>query len=80
MTGRELSEHLTYTGMEIAVRKLAIREHPDKIEKIAIMSELEVCNLIAEDYEILYAKDEEVGLVKKDDLDKCFELIHMIKR
>lgn len=34
MTGRELSDKLNYTGMEIAVRKLALKEKLASAEKL----------------------------------------------
>lgn len=80
MTGRELSERLNYIGMEKGIRKLAIKDHPDMIEKIATMSELEVCDLIAKDYDMLYSESEEIGLVKKDDYMECLRLINIISR
>lgn len=46
MDGRELAEKLNCTGMERAVRKLALKENMATVEEIAIMSELEICNLI----------------------------------
>ena len=80
MTGKELSERLNYIGMEKGIRKLAIKDHPDMIEKIAIMSKLEVCDLIAKDYDMLYFESEEIGLVKKDNYMECLRLINIISR
>lgn len=80
MTGRELASKLNYLGMERDVRKLALKDHPDMTQKIAIMSDVEVCDLVAEDYEMIYAESEEIGLVKHDDMEQCFKLIHKIKR
>lgn len=65
MTGRDLSGKLHYIGMEKAVRLLAIRENLAKTEDLAIMSIEEVCDLVAEKYEIVYAESEKIGLVKK---------------
>lgn len=55
-TGRELSENLNYTGMEKGVRVLALRDKLASVEEIAAMSELDVCNLIFEHYEMVFQK------------------------
>ena len=44
------------------------------------MSELDVCELIAEHYEIVFAENEKVGLVKKEDEEKLFKMLEIISR
>lgn len=80
MDGRTLSEKLSYTGMERAVRKLAIDEKLAPVENIAIMPEIEVCNLVAQIYEMVYAEPEEVGLVRREDLEEYNRLVKTISR
>lgn len=80
MDGRELSSYLNYTGMERAVRVLALKERLASAEEIAVMSELDVCNLICEKYELVYAEDERVGLVKKENASKLFSMLETISR
>ena len=80
MNGRELSEKLNYTGMEKGVRVLALKEKLATAEEISVMSELDVCELIAEHYEIVFAENEEVGLVKKEDKEKLFKMLEIISR
>lgn len=80
MDGRTLSEKLNYTGMERAVRKLAIDEKLAPIENIAVMPKLEVCNLVAQTYEMVYAEQEEVGLVHREDLEEYNRLVKTISR
>ena len=80
MTGRELSEKLNYTGMENAIRKLAIKDKMAPIEKIAAMSELEVCELIAKEYELVFEESECVGLVRKDKSKELFKMLEFISR
>lgn len=80
MNGRELSEKLNYTGMEKGVRVLALKEKLATAEEIAVMSELDVCELIAEHYEIVFAENEKVGLVKKEDKEKLFKMLEIISR
>lgn len=80
MTGRELSEKLNYLGMERGIRKLALEEKMETAEKIAVMSEVEVCDLVSKEYEIVYSKNEEIGLVRKDKLKEYESLVKIICR
>lgn len=80
MRGRDLSEKLNYLGMERAVRKLAIDEKLAAAEDIAVMSGLEVCELVMEHYEIVYAERERVGLVRSDDMAEYEKLVKRISR
>ena len=80
MTGRELSDKLNYTGMERAVRKLALKEKLASAEKIAVMSELEVCDLLSKHYELVFSESENVGLVKKENAQKLFTMLEIISR
>ena len=65
MEGKELSEMLYYSGMEKDVRKLALKDKMASAEDIAIMSKLEVCNLIVKKYEVVM-NEECVLLIPKD--------------
>ena len=80
MDGRTLAEKLNYTGMERAVRKLAIDEKLAPVEQIAVMPDLEVCNLVAKDFEMVYAEPENIGLVRRDDLSEYSRLVKVISR
>lgn len=80
MTGRELSEKLNYLGMERGIRKLALEEKMETAEKIAVMSEVEVCDLVSNEYEIVYSENEEIGLVRKDKLKEYGSLVKIICR
>lgn len=80
MTGRELSDKLNYLGMERGIRKLALEEKMETAEKIAVMSEVEVCDLVSNEYEIVYSENEEIGLVRKDKLKEYGSLVKIICR
>ena len=80
MTGRYLSEKLRYTGMEVGVRKLALDSNLVTPQGLAIMSEIEVCNLVAEEYDLVYSEDEKIGLVHKDKISEFNKLITVISR
>lgn len=79
-SGRDLAKMLNYTGMEKAVRSVALDEKLAKAEEIAVMSELEVCELVMEEYEIAYHTSEQVGLVRNSDIEAFNKLIKVISR
>ena len=80
MTGRELSDKLNYLGMERRIRKLALEEKLETAEKIAVMTEVEVCELISKKYEVVYSEAEEIGLVRKDKMKEYNYLVKVISR
>ncbi len=80
MTGRELNDKLNYLGMERKIRKLALEEKMETAEKIAVMSTMEVCNLVSNEYEIVYSENDEVGLVHKDKMKEYSALVKIISR
>ena len=80
MTGRDFSEKLNYIGMEKAIRRLAIKEKLAPVEQIALMSEVEVCDLIVGKYEVVYAETDKLGLVKKDRIEEYNSLVKTICR
>lgn len=80
MTGRELSENLNYSGMSSGIRKLALKEKLATAEDLAVMNEVEVCDLVANEYELVYAENEEIGLVRKDKMGEYNKLVTVISR
>lgn len=80
MTGRELSDKLNYIGMERNIRRLALDSKLATAEEIALMTEIEVCNLIVENFTVAYAEAEEIGLVPIDKIDEYNRLVKYISR
>lgn len=80
MTGRELSEKLNYLSMERGIRKLALEDKMATAEEIAVMSEIDVCELISKEYELVYSESEEIGLVHKDKIAEYNKLLKVISR
>lgn len=80
MVARDLQDKLNYLGMERGIRKLALKEKLATVEEIDTMSELDVCNLICQNYQLVYAESEKIGLVKNEDVEKLSELIEVISR
>lgn len=44
------------------------------------MNEVEVCDLVANEYELVYAENEEIGLVRKDKMGEYNKLVTIISR
>lgn len=80
MDGRELENKLNYLGMSRGIRKLALRDNLATADELAVMSEVEVCELIAQNYQLVYAESEEIGLVHNDNSKKFFDMIEVIGR
>lgn len=80
MTGRELSEKLNYLGMERGIRKLALDDKIATAEEIAIMSKMEVCELIVKEYKVVSSETEEIRLVHKDKITEYNKLVKVISR
>lgn len=80
MTGRELSSKLLYTGIEEGIRKIALKEKLATLTELAVMSEAAVCDLVMTKYEVVFAGDEKIFLVKQDDIDEFNKLVTIIER
>ena len=70
MNGRDLSNRLIDTGMQKDARKLALKDKMATAEELALMSELEICDLIERDYNIIMSGDEKVLLISKEKMDE----------
>ena len=80
MTGRDLANKLNYLGIEKNIRKLALDEKLATPENLAVMSIIEVCELVLEQYECVFSEDENIGLVRKDMMPEYKALIKIISK
>ena len=80
MTREKLLNSINYIGQEKDLRKLLILDKKAEAEEVALMTQEEVCELIAEDYEMIYSQSETIGLVKNEDWEKVDSLIIKISR
>lgn len=80
MTGRELSDKLLYIGMEKDARRLALRDKMAPAEEIAVMSEIEVCDLIVEKYEVVMCESEDILLIPKDKMKEFNQMAVYLSR
>lgn len=70
MNGRDLNDCLLYAGVVKDARKLAFKDKMATAEELALMSEQEICDLIAQNYDIVMSEDEKVLLIPKDKMDE----------
>lgn len=80
MDGKELSESLYYIGMQKDARKLAIKDKMASTEDIAIMTQIEVCDLIVEKYEVVMCEDEDILLIPKDKMEEFNKMAVYLSR
>ena len=80
MTGRELAEMLNYTGMEVAARKLLLKEKFATAEKVAVMSKVDVCDEIVKHYDVVSTESECVTLVKPEDIATYYSIVKCLPR
>lgn len=69
MTARELTDNMCYIGMEKSARKILIDEKLAKPEEVAIMSCIEVCEKLLETYDVVCCEDEEITIVRREDME-----------
>lgn len=80
MTGRDLSSKLLYTGMEVGIRKLVLKEKLATPEELAVMNEIAVCDLVLTQYMVAFVEDERILLIKRDKISEFEKLVKIIER
>ena len=80
MDARELESKMNYLGMERDARKLLIDEELATADEVAIMTCIEVCSKILETYEVVSCEDEDITIVKHDDMDTYNSIVRFLSR
>lgn len=80
MDGKELSEKLCYLGMQKDARKLALKDKMAPTEDIAVMTELEICDLIVERYIVVMCESEDILLIPKDKIEEFNKMAVYLSR
>ena len=80
MDGRELQSKINYLGMSRGIRELALRDNLASADELAVMPDINVCELLAQNYQLVYSESEEIGLVHNDNAEKLFGMIEVISR
>lgn len=79
MYARELQSILNYPEMSRGIRKIALDDKLASVEELAIMPEFEVCDLVTQKYQLVYAKEDEIGLVHNYKMKELFDMITVVR-
>lgn len=67
MDARELyNKHINYTGMERDARKIVLKDNLAKTEDVAIMTDIEVYEILLQKYEVVMCEPEKILLIEKE--------------
>lgn len=80
MDARALESHMNYIGMERSARKLLIDEKLATAEEVAMMTCVEVCEKLLEFYEVISCEDEDITIVKKEDMQVFNNIVKYLSR
>ena len=80
MDGRELENKMNYLGMERSARQILIDEKLAKAEEVALMTCVEVCNKLLESYEVVSCEDEDITIVKKENMKTYNDIVRFLSR
>lgn len=80
MDARTLENKMNYLGMERAARKILIDEKLAEAEEVAIMTCVEVCDKLLEAYEVVACENEDITIVKKEDMKTYNDIVRFLSR
>lgn len=67
MDARELYyHHINYVGMERDARRIILKDNLAKPEEVAIMTDIEVYEILLQKYEVVMCESEEILLIEKE--------------
>ena len=70
MDSRELASHINYLGMERCARKIILKDNLAKAEDIAIMTDIEVYEILLQKYEVVMCASENILLIDKENMEE----------
>ncbi len=80
MDARILNNKMIYLEMERDARKLLINEKLAKVEEVAVMTSLDVCEKLLETYEVVSCENEDITIVKKEDMKTYNNIVKSLSR
>ena len=80
MDARTLEGKMNYLGMEREARKILIDEKLAKAEEVAVMTCVEVCAKLLKTYEVVSCEDEDITIVKREDMDTYNNIVKFLSR
>lgn len=75
-----LEGKMNYDGMEKDARKVLIDEKLAKAEEVAMMTCVEVCEKLLEFYEVVSCENENITIVKKEDMKIYKDITRFLSR
>ena len=78
--GRDLGKIINYMGQEQAARRLLVKMNTVPVEKIAVMTNLEVYEEILEKYEIVMHNSESILLIERDKIKDFNKIAVFLRR
>lgn len=71
MDARELyNKHINYTNMERDARKIVLKDNLAKAEDVAIMTDIEVYEMLLQKYEVVMCATEKILLIDKENMEE----------
>ena len=80
MDARTLESKMNYLGMEKAARKILVDEKLAKAEEVAMMTCVEVCEKLLETYEVVSCENEDITIVKKENMKTYNDIVRFLSR
>lgn len=71
MDARELYyHHINYVGMERDARGIILKDNLAKAEDVAIMTDIEVYEILLQKYEVVMCESENILLIDKENMEE----------
>lgn len=80
MDARTLESKMNYLGMERSARKILINEELATADEVAVMTCVEVCERLLESYEVVSCEDEDITIIKREDMKTYNSIIKILSR
>ena len=80
MDARELQSAIGYLGQERCARKILIDEKLAKAEDVALMTDVEVYGIILEHYQVVAVENEDITIVKNEDMETYNKIVRFLSR
>ena len=80
MDARTLENNMNYLGMERDARKILIEENLATAEEVAMMTCVNVCERLLETYEVVSCENDDITIVRKEDMKTYNAIVRYLSR
>ena len=71
MDARELyHHHINYAGMERDARRIILKDNLAKAEEVALMTDIEVYEILLQKYEVVMCESENILLIDNENMEE----------